>query len=227
MNNLIMTITGPSGSGKSTLEKMLKCKGMVSLISTTTRQPRAGEVNGQHYYFVTKSEFKRLKEQGAFVEDVTFNDEYYGLYKSEVDKLKQLNSPAVIVVEPHGKAQIEQYAKSIGLNCLRVFVDVEAQTQLERLLKRFASDVADIKSSNPRNIRAYEQLVTANAKRLAIATTEEKVWLVDAYERESGVLVNYDHIIKSFDSTNQHEVISKLESIVDSMLIGAPQLEAA
>lgn len=227
MNNLIMTITGPSGSGKSTLEKMLKCKGMISLISTTTRQPRAGEVNGQSYYFITKDDFKRQREQGLFVEEVEFNGEFYGLYKSEVDKLKLLNSPAVIVVEPHGKGQIEAYAKQTGLQCLRVFVDVDSQTQLERLLKRFASDFADIKSSNPRNIRAYEQLVTASAKRLAIATTEEKVWLADAYERESGVLANYDHIIKSFDSTNQHEVISKLESIVDSMLIGAPQLEAA
>lgn len=227
MNNLIMTITGPSGSGKSTLEKMLKCKGMISLISTTTRQPRAGEVNGEHYYFLDKAQFELAKKKGAFIEDVTFNGEYYGLYRSEVDKVKQLNSPAIIVVEPHGKAQIEEYAKWIGLQCLRVFVDVDSQTQLERLLKRFASDVADIKSSNPRNIRAYEQLVTANAKRLAIATTEEKVWLSDAYEREAGVLVNYDHIVKSFDADNQHEVISKLESLVDATLANPRQLEAA
>lgn len=150
MNNLIMTITGPSGSGKSTLEKMLKCKGMISLISTTTRQPRGGEVNGQSYYFITKDDFKRQREQGLFVEEVEFNGEFYGLYKSEVDKLKLLNSPAVIVVEPHGKGQIEAYARQTGLQCLRVFVDVDSQTQLERLLKRFASDFADIISHRTR-----------------------------------------------------------------------------
>lgn len=227
MNNVIVTLTGPSGSGKSTLEKHLKHKGLISLISTTTRQPRAGEVNGQHYYFVTKSEFKRLKEQGAFVEDVTFNDEYYGLYKSEVDKLKQLNSPAVIVVEPHGKAQIEQYAKSIGLSCLRVFIDVDAQTQLERLLNRFASDIDTVKPLDFRNKRVYDQMVSANAKRLVIATTEERVWLADAYERESGVLVNYDYIVKAFDADTQYLTIARLESIIDTMLSTPQKLEVA
>lgn len=228
MNNLIVTITGPSGSGKSTLEKQLKSKGLISLISTTTRQPRAGEVNGQHYYFVDKSEFKRLKEQGAFVEDVTFNDEYYGLYKSEVDKLKQMNSPAVIVVEPHGKAQVEKYAKGIGLNCMRVFIDVDPQVQIDRLLRRFRSDVKDLKEYDFRLKKLYDQTVAANAKRLLLATTEERDWVVEAYKKdEADGLINYDYIIKSFDAETEQLVVRQLENSIDSRLAKAPQLEAA
>jgi polyphosphate kinase 2 (PPK2 family) len=138
-----------------------------------------------------------------------------------------MNSPAVIVVEPHGKKQIEDYAKYIGLTCIRVFVDVDNQVQLDRLLRRFAADVSDIKMTDFRNKKLYDQTVAANAKRLVIATTDERVWLADAYERENGVLVNYDHIVKAFDSDTEKSVISQLELMIDSALAKPTQLEAA
>lgn len=230
MNNVIVTLTGPSGSGKSTLESVLKTKGFISLISTTTRAPRTGEVDGKNYYFVDKSEFKRLKEQGAFVEDVEFNGEYYGLFKHEVDKLRLLNSPAVIVVEPHGKAQIEKYAKSISLECLRIFIDIDQEEQMERLLSRFHSDISAFNTVDFNGRKKYFTTKTNHARRFVMVMTEERKWLADAYERENGVLVNYDHIIAAFDGSTAEAAVSRVEMMADEILAKqskAADLEAA
>lgn len=227
MNNVILTITGPSGSGKSTLEKRLKEKGFQSLISTTTRQPRAGEIHGQHYYFVSKDEFKSLRDDGAFVEEVTFDGEFYGLYKSEVTGIKHMSMPAVIVVEPHGKQQIRDYAKSVGIDSYSVFIDVDNQTQMERLMERFAQNMAKIGRSSVDGRRAYNQLVTDTAKRMVIATTEERMWLANAYERENGVLVNYDMVLQSFDAETERVQVQVLTNAIDSILAAQPQVAAA
>lgn len=65
----LFIISAPSGAGKSSLlSAILKDKpaDMQVSVSHTTRQPRNGENNGEHYHFVSVDEFKALIEQGAF-----------------------------------------------------------------------------------------------------------------------------------------------------------------
>ena len=140
MNKHIVTLTGPSCSGKSTLARMLVGEGFGELVSTTTRTPRDGEVEGKDYYFVAKSTFKRLQAQGAFVETVEFAGNCYGVSVKEVERVFAQGKPVVIVVEPDGAAQIRRWAEANGVHCIAVFVGNKLETLLERMVSRIASD---------------------------------------------------------------------------------------
>ena len=63
----ILIISGPSGCGKSTLLKEVykDIDDYYFSISTTTRAPREGEVNGVDYFFVTKEEFDLILQMGS------------------------------------------------------------------------------------------------------------------------------------------------------------------
>ena len=74
---LFITITGMSGAGKGAVIKLL-CSydpTLKFLITATTRPPRAHEVHGQHYYFMTKAEFAQRQQAGDFLETNTL---FYG-----------------------------------------------------------------------------------------------------------------------------------------------------
>ena len=122
MNPFIVSLTGPSCAGKSTLEQALKTAGFENVISTTTRAPRAGEIDGQSYYFIDKSEFKRLRDTGAFIETVEFNGNYYGVLASEIERLSLMGKPIVVIVEPEGLRQIVAYCRTHDWPLMKVFV---------------------------------------------------------------------------------------------------------
>ena len=85
MNNKIIILVGPSGSGKSTLEKFLKDSYNVNpLVSTTSRAPRAGEIDGVHYHFKTPEEFEQMIKEDTFVEHTQYVSNYYGVTKAEI-----------------------------------------------------------------------------------------------------------------------------------------------
>ena len=87
----IFVVTAPSGTGKTTLlrELLLADPRLRFSISYTTRPPRAGEIPGQDYFFVTPEEFHRLKDWGALVEWVEQFGYWYGTSREWV--LQTLN----------------------------------------------------------------------------------------------------------------------------------------
>lgn len=76
-----LVLCGPSGAGKSTLLRRLfddfPDKFGFS-VSHTTRSPRPGEVNGQHYHFTTKEEMEASVAKGEFLESAVFSNNMYG-----------------------------------------------------------------------------------------------------------------------------------------------------
>lgn len=80
----LFVVSAPSGAGKSSLIKALltrySCeqKPLKVSVSHTTREPRPGENDGEHYHFVAHSAFETLIEQGAFFEYAKVFDQYYG-----------------------------------------------------------------------------------------------------------------------------------------------------
>ncbi len=86
---MILIINGPSGSGKTTLGNYFKTFGLTELVSTTTRAPRPGEIEGVSYYFVTPEEFEKIE----FVEQSEYSGNKYGITKKEFEnKLKSGHS---------------------------------------------------------------------------------------------------------------------------------------
>ncbi|MEM9907700.1 MAG: guanylate kinase, partial [Cyanobacteria bacterium P01_D01_bin.44] len=76
----LIVFTGPSGVGKGTLlRQLLERHPDIQLsVSATTRQPRPGEVNGQHYHFVSRDTFNHMIEQGELLEWAEFAGNFYG-----------------------------------------------------------------------------------------------------------------------------------------------------
>lgn len=76
----LIVLVGPSGSGKTTLGNELTKEGFPKLVTTTTRHPRSGEIDGVDYYFKEEKEL----DPDDFVEQTIYNGNLYGLTKSEV-----------------------------------------------------------------------------------------------------------------------------------------------
>ena len=86
-----IVISGPSGVGKGTIcNRLLNELNAWYSVSTTTRSPREGEINGVNYFFVTKEEFEKKIKEGAFLEYNVYNDNYYGTSREIV--VNKINS---------------------------------------------------------------------------------------------------------------------------------------
>lgn len=103
----LFLIVGPSGTGKTTLVRALQKQGLTEVVSYTTRAPRAGEVDGRDYFFVSRDEFAKIEQNGQFVEVVEYNGNRYGTHRGVISAA-MLNGDAMIIVEPHGAVQLRE-----------------------------------------------------------------------------------------------------------------------
>lgn len=104
MQDKIIIISGPSGSGKSSVvQGLLSSNQKISkVITCTTRQPRAGEVHGKDYYFLSQDEFLQKTNQDKFIEHTQTHNFYYGTYKSEVQRIHAQNKIPLFVIDVKG-----------------------------------------------------------------------------------------------------------------------------
>jgi guanylate kinase len=196
---MIVTLTGPSCAGKSTLERMLVDKGFWRVISHTTRAPRPGEVHEKDYHFVSKSEFKRLLEQGRFVEHAKFGGNYYGAAELEFSYPLSQEKNVVVVMEPQGIEQFQKAAKERGWNYLSLFINNPVSVMVDRYILRVLQAAA-------RDIEAGEQPdPRPHAKRLTAMIEQEQQWVFDARMTDK-----YDALIESFDETNAEAVVKSI-----------------
>lgn len=137
---MIVTLTGPTCAGKSTVEAALQKLGFGRAISHTTRLPRAQEVNGESYHFVSDAEYERLERAGKFIEVVKFGSAQYAMSADALIAAQQQSEHVVIVVEPHGCAQIHAFCKEQGLPSYAVWVDCHPKEQAQRWIKRLLND---------------------------------------------------------------------------------------
>jgi guanylate kinase len=104
----VFVITGPSGVGKGTLIKQLltRCPDLELSISATTRQPRAGEVDGRDYHFLSPDQFDRRREQNDFLEFAAYSGNHYGTLRSEVERRLDAGHSVVLEIEVQGAQQV-------------------------------------------------------------------------------------------------------------------------
>jgi guanylate kinase len=78
--SFLVVVSGPSGAGKSTVvDRMLeRSSRLVASVSVTTRPPRGDERDGVDYFFVSREEFERRRESGAFLEWAEVHGNLYG-----------------------------------------------------------------------------------------------------------------------------------------------------
>src|SRR5699024_10553666 len=92
MKGSLFIVTAASGTGKTSLVKQLiaTTNDLAVSVSHTTRDPRPGEVDGQHYHFTDTTKFVEGIQAGEFLEHAQVFDNYYGTSRQSVDQ--QLNS---------------------------------------------------------------------------------------------------------------------------------------
>jgi guanylate kinase len=106
----LFVIAGPSGVGKGTLVKILleKHPEIKLSISATTREPRAGEIDGVHYSFISKENFLSQIQTGEFIEWAEFSGNYYGTYFQTVQNALNKGQDIILEIEVQGAQQIKE-----------------------------------------------------------------------------------------------------------------------
>ena len=83
---LLFVISGPAGSGKSTINKKLVESGKFEFsVSATTRKPRAGEIDGVHYHFISREDFEKKIAAGEMLEHAEYVGNFYGTPRAAVE----------------------------------------------------------------------------------------------------------------------------------------------
>ncbi|MBU3580175.1 guanylate kinase [Polynucleobacter sp. 73C-SIWE] len=139
----MLMIVAPSGAGKSSLvDALLKDDpGLKLSLSTTTRAPRPGEVDGKNYRFVSKEEFIRERDQNLFLEWAEVHGHFYGTSKPWIESQMEAGSDVMLEIDWQGAQQIRQLIPSVQW----IFIFPPSIAALEeRLRKRGQDDEATI-----------------------------------------------------------------------------------
>ena len=130
---LLLVVSAPSAGGKGTILKELfqRNENLRMSVSATTRQPRAGEEHGKHYYFINCEEFQQLIDSGKRLEYAEYVGNLYGTPKGPVDQWLGEGYDVVLEIEVQGGAQI----KKIVPDCVSVFITPPSLEVLEKRLR--------------------------------------------------------------------------------------------
>ena len=139
----ILIISGPSGCGKSTLLKEVykDIDDYYFSISTTTRAPREGEVNGVDYFFVTKEEFEQDINNGDFLEYAKVHDNYYGTSLKPIKEALEQGKLVIFDIDVQGHEIVRNKLDSIVTS---VFITTPSLTLLEERLNARNTDSIEI-----------------------------------------------------------------------------------
>lgn len=129
----LIVLTGPSGVGKGTLVRSLlqRHPQLYLSISATTRSPRAGEIDGEHYYFVSRSDFKKMIAENQLLEWAEFAGNYYGTPRLPIEQQIAQGKSILLEIELEGARQIHRSFPS----ALRIFILPPSFAELEKRLR--------------------------------------------------------------------------------------------
>jgi guanylate kinase len=170
-NGILFVLSAPSGAGKTTLCSALRHKpDFVYAVSCTTRGPRAGEIEGEDYLFLSDAEFDRRVAAGEFLEYAEVHGFKYGTLKNSVTENLRRGIDVLIDIDTKGAATIRSCGDPFILDALAdVFI---MPPNLEELRRRLMK----------RGTETEEQIIT----RLQNAAAEMERWREYKYTLISG-----------------------------------------
>ncbi|MDR0820088.1 MAG: guanylate kinase [Endomicrobium sp.] len=170
LNNLgkslgnIIIISAPSGAGKTAICNAVvrSSRNVVYSVSYTTRRPRIDEKNGGEYFFVNRTEFKKMVEEGKFAEWAKVHGNYYGTSKVFLDKMLKMEKNILMDIDVQGGISIKkQYPGA----CMIFIMPPDLKTLKERLVSRNKDHKEIIKMrlgnavEEVKSVQKYEYLV--------------------------------------------------------------------
>ena len=203
MTHFLLVLSAPSGGGKSTIaRKLVQGRDDVAFsVSATTRPMRPGEADGKDYYFLSDEEFDQRLESDGFLEWATYGGRRYGTLVSEVQRIFEEGSHAILDIEIEGARQVRQKFP----DAVTVFLlppsgaelaarlkgrDTEGEEQVARRLARaqeelLAAGEYDYVVVNDDLVMAVEQVAAiVEAESLRIPRRPEFAGLLEQLQRE-------------------------------------------
>ncbi|MCZ6671449.1 MAG: guanylate kinase [Verrucomicrobia bacterium] len=149
---LLLILAGPTGTGKSTLCSRMtdKYTRIQRVITSTTRPPREGEIDGVDYFFFSNEVFDQMIEEGAFYEyaQVHSHNHRYGTLKAEIQEKLSQNQDLIMNIDVQGVAAFQREAEKDALlnqRLVTVFLMPPSLDEIERrLIDRGKEDRAAI-----------------------------------------------------------------------------------
>ena len=127
-NNIVFVVSAPSGAGKTTLcDKLQKeFKNIHYAITATTREPRAGEIDGKSYYFMTREGFEKRLAEGGFIESAVVHGNLYGSPKAPVVASLEDGCDVLMNMDVQGAAAVRNLIRNAppGDSLKRTLVDI-------------------------------------------------------------------------------------------------------
>ena len=137
-------VSAPSGAGKSSLiNALLKTQPLYDTqvsVSHTTRDIRPGEVAGEHYYFVSKDEFRAMIAENAFLEYAEVFGNYYGTSRKAIEQVLSTGVDVFLDIDWQGAQQIRRQMP----DSRSIFVLPPSKDELDRRLRGRGQDSEDI-----------------------------------------------------------------------------------
>lgn len=135
-------LSAPSGAGKTSLVKrLIETDPQIRVaVSTTTRPPRPGEIDGQHYHFTDTDTFKEKINQGDFLEWAEVFGNLYGTQQSQVMQLLAQDVDVILEIDWQGARQIREKMP----DALSIFILPPSLEELQRRLTGRGTDAAEV-----------------------------------------------------------------------------------
>ena len=171
---ILLVVSGPSGSGKDSVIAALRTlePTIGYCVSTTTRSPRPGEVEGVHYHFVTRPRFEAMAAAGEFLETREYAGNLYGTPKAFVDQTLRSGRDLVMKPEVNGAMKIKQLFPEAVLVFLTVRTEEELARRLEDRNSDGPSDIAarlETAKTEAKAIKDYDYLIINDEFDVAVA----------------------------------------------------------
>jgi guanylate kinase len=147
---IMLVLSSPSGAGKTTLTRnLLEQEENVELsVSVTTRARRPSEIEGVHYFFVTKQQFEGMRDSGQLLEWAEVHGNYYGTPREAVENALSEGRDVLFDIDWQGTQQLyEKMPKDV----VSVFVLPPSASELKMRLERRAEDSEAIIAERLRN----------------------------------------------------------------------------
>ena len=161
MNNInrsgiLFVLSAPSGAGKTTLTTALRHKpDFVYAVSCTTRAPRAGEIDGEDYFFLSQDDFQSRVEAGEFLEFAEVHGRFYGTLRSTVMDNLSKGVDVLIDIDTTGAASIRNCGDPTITSALAdVFIMPPGLEELSRRLRRRGTESEEQISTRIENAAA-------------------------------------------------------------------------
>ncbi len=138
MRGTLFIVAAPSGAGKSSIVNacLARDRNICLSISFTSRAPRPGERDAEHYHFVTEQEFQRMIEAGDFFEYARVHGDWKGTARQSVEPLLEAGRDVLLEIDWQGAQQV----KAKVPDAVSVFILPPSRAALEERMRKRGQD---------------------------------------------------------------------------------------